>query len=132
MAARLVEQQRRPNKRLFSLTDAGRQALREFSTRTPKPTAIRDELLVQVQALELGDAPSIRSAVEARLEASESKLQRYQRSREYLLSGRSEPEYLSQTDRLGPYLTLARGIAFEQENLRWCQFVLEVLAQREP
>jgi DNA-binding PadR family transcriptional regulator len=132
VVARLVEQQRRPNKRLFSLTDAGRQALREFSTRTPKPTAIRDELLVQVQALELGDGPSIRSAVEARLEASESKLQRYQRSREYLLAGRSEPEYLSQADRLGPYLTLARGIAFEQENLRWCQFVLGVLAQREP
>jgi len=31
IAARLVRQERRPNKRMFSLTDAGRQALRDFT-----------------------------------------------------------------------------------------------------
>lgn len=35
--ARVVEQERRPNKRMFSLTDAGRAALREFTAKRPNP-----------------------------------------------------------------------------------------------
>src|ERR1700735_3812439 len=47
--ARVVQQERRPNKRLYSLTEAGREALSDFTARPAKPTAIRDELLVNVQ-----------------------------------------------------------------------------------
>ena len=49
--ARIVEQERRPNKRMFSLTEAGYDAIRQFTGRPPKPSAIRDELLIKVQAL---------------------------------------------------------------------------------
>ncbi|MEV1065577.1 PadR family transcriptional regulator [Streptomyces sp. NPDC050263] len=131
--ARVVEQERRPNKRLFSLTDAGRRALHDFTTGTPKPMAIRDELLVQITAMELADIPSLRIAVQARLEAAERKLKQYERSREYLLDGRNEADYLAQQpSQLGRYLTLVRGIAFEQENFRWCGLVLRTLAQDSP
>src|SRR3954464_15690387 len=63
VAARLVEQERRPNKRLFSLTPAGRRALHEFTAEPPRPTAIRSELMVKVQALDEGDEEAVRSAV---------------------------------------------------------------------
>ncbi|MUL64594.1 PadR family transcriptional regulator [Mycobacterium sp. CBMA 234] len=128
--ARLVQQDRRPNKNLFALTDAGRFALHEFTAHAPKPIAIRDELLVQVEAMELGNIPSIRANLESKLASAQRKLMRYQRNREHLLGGRTEQDYLEHADRLGPYLTLARGIAFEAENVRWCQFVLTVLARR--
>ncbi|AJE80555.1 MULTISPECIES: PadR family transcriptional regulator [Streptomyces] len=128
--ARLVEQQRRPNKRLFSLTDAGRAALREFTARAPRPTAIRDELLVQVEAVDLGDTAGVRSHLQARLAAARGKLQDYERSRARLLDGRTEEEYLAGERRLGPYLTLARGLAFERENIRWYGFALRALADR--
>lgn len=127
VAARVVAQQRRPNKRLFSLTDAGRAALRDYTARTPKPTAVRDELLVQVQAVEAGDADAVRAAIRDRLGVAETKLKRYERLRERLLDGRTEEEFLSSAERIGRYLTLARGIAFEQENIRWCEFALSVL-----
>src|ERR1700743_1039801 len=45
--ARVVQQDRRPNKRMFSLTEAGCQAIRQFTGRTPKPSVIRDELMVK-------------------------------------------------------------------------------------
>lgn len=128
--ARVIEQVKRPTKRVFSLTDEGRAALRDFTIRAPKPTAIRDELLVQVEAMELGDAESVQANVRGTLAASAAKLARYERDREYLLAGRSEAAYLAQEDRLGPYLTLARGIAFEKESVRWCEFVLVTLANR--
>src|SRR4051812_35399818 len=50
ITARTVEQERRPNKRLFSLTPAGREELTTFTAAQHKPTAIRDELLVAVLA----------------------------------------------------------------------------------
>jgi DNA-binding PadR family transcriptional regulator len=130
VSARIVEQERRPNKRLFSLTESGRAELHDYTTRRPKPTAVRDELLVQVQALDLGAHESVRGAVQEKLEAAETKLKRYERLRDKLLAGRTETDFLATADRVGPYLTLRRGIAFERENIRWCEFVLGVLARR--
>lgn len=128
--AQVVEQQGRPNKRLFSLTETGLAELAEFTTRAPKATAVRDELLVQVQALESGDSASIRQAVEARRATAEAKLQRYERLRERLLGGHTEVDFLATAERVGPYLTLARGLTFEQENIRWCEYILTVLSRR--
>ncbi|WP_410578452.1 PadR family transcriptional regulator [Amycolatopsis sp. lyj-108] len=130
VTARVVEQQRRPNKRLFSLTDAGAAELAGFTTRAPKPTAIRDELLVQIQGVEAGDGKAVRRAVADRMAVAETKLKRFERLRERLLGGATEAEFLATAPRVGPYLTLARGMAFEQENIRWCAQVLAVLDRR--
>jgi DNA-binding PadR family transcriptional regulator len=130
VSARVVEQQRRPNKRLFALTEAGHAKLRDYTSKRPRPIAIRDELLVQIQSLDAGDEESIREALHDKQKVAETQLKRYEQLRERLLAGRTEAEFLTAADRVGPYLTLARGIAFEQENLRWCEFVLDVLARR--
>jgi DNA-binding PadR family transcriptional regulator len=132
VAARVVAQERRPNKRLFAVTEAGRAALRAYTARSPKPTAVRDELLVQVQAVEAGDADAVRAAVLGRQRLAEGKLARYERLRERLLAGKTEAEFLASAERVGPYLTLARGISFEQENIRWCEFALAVLTRPRP
>lgn len=126
--ARVVEQVKRPNKRLFALTDSGHEALRDFTASTPKPTAIRDELLVQVEVMDLGDTESIKTHIQEKLSASEAKLRRYQRARDHMLAGRSEQSYLDEEDRPGQYFTLIRGIGFESETIRWCEFVLNNLA----
>ncbi|MFI6340317.1 PadR family transcriptional regulator [Streptomyces sp. NPDC050535] len=130
IAARLVRQERRPNKRLFSLTDAGLGALRDFTAEPPRPTAIRDELLVKVQAVDAGDEKAVRAAVAERLEWARAKLARYERLRDRLLDGRAEEEFLARSERVGPYLTLMRGRAFEEENIRWAERALRVLEQR--
>ncbi|MFE5890047.1 PadR family transcriptional regulator [Streptomyces sp. NPDC056462] len=127
--ARFVQQERRPNKRMFTLTDAGREDLRTFAAEPPRrPTAIRDELLIKLQAME--DPEATRALIEERMTWSRGKLDRYERVRDRLLDGRTEDEYLSESDRIGPYLTLLAGISFEQEILRWCERVLTVLRHR--
>lgn len=131
ISARVVQQERRPNKRMFTLTGAGREELRAFTAAPPRPTAIRDELLIKVQAFDDGDPDAVYALVEERLEWARAKLARYERVRDRLLAGRSEEEYLRASDRLGPYLTLMRGRAFEEENVRWCEQVLGILAQRK-
>lgn len=128
--ARVVEQERRPNKRLFSLTVAGRRALYDFTATPPRPGAIREELMVQVQAVDAGDVRAVMNAIRERMTWAESKIARFERLRARLLDGRTEEEHLATADRIGPYLTLMRGLAFERENLRWCQQALAVLNRR--
>jgi DNA-binding PadR family transcriptional regulator len=130
--ARVVHQERRPNKRMFSLTEAGREAIQEFTGRAPKPSVIRDELMVKVQAADSGNARAVREFILERLQWATTKLQRYERLRTRLLDGRCEEEYLAQTERVGPYLTLLRGISFEEENIRWAERALAIFEHRLP
>ncbi|OBG28830.1 PadR family transcriptional regulator [Mycobacterium sp. 852002-51057_SCH5723018] len=130
--ARVVHQERRPNKRMFSLTEAGRDAIRQFTARPPKRSVMRDDLLVKVQAADAGDAQAVRGFILELLHRANAKSQRYERLRDRLLGGRDEDEYLAQTDRVGPYLTLLRGISFEQENIRWAERALAIIEDRLP
>jgi DNA-binding PadR family transcriptional regulator len=130
ITGRLIEQQRRPNKRLFSLTPAGRQALADY-TRTPsRDTSIKDELLVKVQAVDVGDAAAVADALRQRLEAAQSKLRGYETLRTRMLDGRDEQAYLTGNPEVGPYLTLLRGMRFEKENIAWARQALRVLQSR--
>jgi DNA-binding PadR family transcriptional regulator len=130
--ARVVHQERRPNKRMFSLTEAGHEAIQQFTSRAPKPAVIRDELAVKVLAADAGDGSAVRDFVAERLQWATAKLERYERFRARLLDGRTEDDYLAQTERVGPYLTLLRGISFEQENIRWAERVLTIIDRRLP
>lgn len=128
--ARVVEQQRRPNKRVFTLTEVGRASLGAFTAEPPRPTAIRDELLVMTQAVDVGDQEAVRASVEERMEWARAKLARYERLRERMLDGGDEETFVAEAGRIGPYLTLMRGRSFEQENLRWGEKALEILERR--
>ncbi|MFG3016300.1 PadR family transcriptional regulator [Streptomyces cinerochromogenes] len=131
VSARVVQQERRPNKRLFALTEAGREAVRAYTAEPPgRPSVIRDELLVKVQCLDAGDIAAVRAAVAERMEWATAKLARYERIRQRLLDGRSEEAYFAEAERIGPYLTLMRGMSFERENLHWGDMALRRLDQR--
>src|SRR6201992_2751713 len=88
--ARIVEQERRPNKRMFSLTEAGYEEIRALTGRAAKAAGLRDELLIKVQALDVGDAAAVRDLIVQRRDRAEVKVQRYERLRDRILDGRSE------------------------------------------
>jgi DNA-binding PadR family transcriptional regulator len=128
--ARVVEQRRRPNKRVFALTAAGREELRAFTAEPARPVAMRDEFLVMLQAVDVGDQDAVRDAASARLARARDKLAGYDRLRDRLLAGRGEDEFLRDSESVGPYLTLMAGRMYEQQNIRWSTTVLQVLEQR--
>jgi DNA-binding PadR family transcriptional regulator len=128
--ARLVRQQRRPDKRVFALTDAGRADLHRFTGAPAKPVAMRDELLVKLQAVDVGDAHAVTKELMARLDRAHAKLALYDRLLDDMLDARSEGTYERDSERIGPYLTLMGGRMYEQTNIRWCTAALEVLSSR--
>ncbi|MBG0564695.1 PadR family transcriptional regulator [Actinoplanes aureus] len=130
LAARVVAQSKRPDKRVYSMTDAGRAALHEFTRRQPRPTTVRDELLVQIEALAHADVPCVRASIEAQIESSTRRLAAYEQRLKEILGDRSDEEFLATGHRIGPYLTLQRGLSFERENIAWGRLALGVLERR--
>ena len=125
--SREVVQQSRPNKRLYAVTAAGREALAEFTRAQPKPMALRDELMIQVEAVDHGDPAGVLEALERRIADSEEKLARHRERLEKLTGGLGEREYLARGRRIGAYLTLSRGVAFEEQTLRWARWAAEAV-----
>lgn len=128
--ARVVEQRRRPNKRVCTITGAGRAELHAFTAEPARPAAMRDDLMVKLQAFDIGDPQAVRAAVHERLERSRDKLAGYERLRDVFLNGRSEDEFLATARRVGPYLTLQGGLAYEQANITWATSVLALVDRR--
>ncbi len=130
VTAEEVVQERRPNKRVFAISDIGRAELEAFTRRPPRPLAIKDELLVQVQAADAGDRAAVLRALEERRAASAERVALFDGLVERFLRGRTEEEFLAQARRIGPYLNLRRGRDFEAENLRWYAWAAEALRAR--
>lgn len=128
---REVVQETRPNKRLFQVTDAGRTELEKFAATAPKPSFIRDDLLVKVQTADrVGTAPVIEQ-LEERASAAEAKIELLGKLLRQLRGDMDEEEYLLQGERIGGYLTCLRGLAFEQEHRDWCIRIAAVLKERQ-
>lgn len=130
VAGREVVQDARPNKRLFRVTDDGLAELERFASVAAKPSFIRDDLLVKVQAADHLDAAELIARLTERAEFAEAKAAQF----EALLTGmrgeRPEEEFLRYGERIGPYLTCRRGLAFERANRDWCREVIDVLRSR--
>ncbi|MGI8712302.1 MAG: PadR family transcriptional regulator [Solirubrobacteraceae bacterium] len=116
---RTVRQRGRPDKRMFTLTKAGQQALREFATAPTRPGAVKEDLAVKIYAAGIADPEALIAALNHRAAQSTAKLERYQRQADAL----ADPDGAH----LGPSLTLARGIAYERENINWCALAAERL-----
>ena len=116
---RAVRQQGRPDKRVYRITHAGRQALRDFAAEPTKPGAVKEDLAVKVYAVGAVDPEALIMALDERAAQAQAKLDRYERQANAL----ADPDGAD----LGPSLTLARGIAYERENINWCMMAAERL-----
>ncbi|MDV7245369.1 MULTISPECIES: PadR family transcriptional regulator [Rhodococcus] len=125
-----VVQEKRPTKRVFTITDSGREALRHFIDVASKPTFIRDDLLVKVHAAEVGDLSALIEDLTERASHAEAKANHFEGLLALLRGAQTEDDFLADSPRIGPYLTGLRGISFERENAAWCRRTADVLASR--
>jgi DNA-binding PadR family transcriptional regulator len=127
---REVPQERRPAKRLYSVTDAGLEELERFTRAAARPASIKDELLVKIQAADAGDMEAVARAIDARRDAALERLDVLEGLIRTFLRGRDEDTFLATARRIGPYLNLRRGRDFERENIAWYRWAVGALRQR--
>lgn len=132
VAGREVVQENRPNKRLFKVTDAGLVELEAFAAAFAKPSFIRDDLLVKVHAADHVDTDTLIAQLTERADFARAKAELLGKLLRSLRGeGRDEDEYLRHGERIGPYLTCLRGLAFEEGNRDWCERTARVLRERQ-
>lgn len=131
IAGREVVQDSRPNKRLFTVTDAGLAELEQFTASSAKPSSIRDDLVVKVQAADHVDTATLIGQLAERAVFARAKVELFGGLLRTMRGDRAEEDFLRHGERVGPYLTCLRGLAFEEGNRDWCERTIAVLRERE-
>lgn len=118
-----VPQHGKPDKRIYSLTNQGRQMLDSWITQSTRHRGAKDELFIKL--FNVGSVPveQVTEAVAQRQVEHARKLQLYRKieARNY-----ASPSTLPDRKK-GVYLSLLAGIRQEQTALAWCDDALDLL-----
>ncbi|MGW0037223.1 PadR family transcriptional regulator [Gordonia sp. NPDC003376] len=121
-----VVQEGRPDKKVYTLSDAGREALREWVA-TPTPIQkLRDDLGLKIRAAQIADLPEVITELHRHRELHVARLDLY---RGFEKDDYPDPDRLTGR-RLHQYLVLRGGVRIEEGFIDWCDEVLTAL-QRE-
>jgi DNA-binding PadR family transcriptional regulator len=113
----------KPDKRVYSLTDAGRQALQAWVLAPTPRRNSKDELFIKLYNMGSVPVESMLSAIKERRGLHEERLALY---RKIELRSYAHPKTLS-AHKKGVYLSLLAGIRQEETALRWCDDALVLL-----
>ncbi len=123
----VVPQQGKPDRKVYAITEAGRRELSQWAAVPSLPTPIREDLLVKVLGGPYTEPAQLLAEVRRRRAVHAGQLASYE-EKETLF--RSHPALPLQEQYR--YLTLRRGILFEQEWIRWCDEVIAFLEGQPP
>ena len=123
----IVPQEGKPDKKIYSITEMGRKKIVDWSLQPTDPTVIREDLMVRILAAP--HVPEERTIVELqrRRQLHAERLSHFTDKKDfYLENGHFFEEEPANFDKFR-YLTLLRGIRFEDSWVKWCDEVLEIL-----
>lgn len=118
-----IPQAGRPDKRLYSITAAGRERLIEWSQETNPPPPVKDDMMVKLYGLEHVDVAAMREQVAQRLTHHRARLALYERieATSFTDVDTSDPT------QVGRLLGLQLGLAYERVWIAWCHDALAAL-----
>jgi DNA-binding PadR family transcriptional regulator len=119
--AQRVDQDRRPDKQIYTMTRAGRRAMERWLTDDATPIATaRSPLLLKLFFGALADEARIATMLEAWKERAEIQLNALRQIEHHIDRDRD----------FFPYLTLLHGIEDAESTLRWATQALDLLTER--
>ncbi|HEY6130431.1 MAG TPA: PadR family transcriptional regulator [Halioglobus sp.] len=121
---REVHQSGKPNKIVYGLTKAGREALADWVYGATKTQTAKDELVIKLYNLSAENAAHLAAEIADRREQMMRLLYVYEKIR---IRHYNDPFSLP-TRSKGVYLALIRGLGHGQQFLSWCDEALELIA----
>jgi len=127
-AARLIMHREQPGKRgqtrkIYRLTKSGREKLKKWVDEPSADVQVRDEQMVKVLCFDLLSRERIKEHLQRIREHYAAKLFYYEDSL------KRHREHKPRQERLGPLLTLHRGIFAARAYVQWCDEALLVVAK---
>jgi len=120
-----VAQRGRPTKKIYRLSDSGREDLMAWLRVPAGAQRSKDEMMLKTFSSGLLSSEEVLNLVAQHREVHERRLQQYQELERFLRSGPITTNRL----RLGAYLTLLRGILYERDYIEWCDQASDLLRQ---
>jgi DNA-binding PadR family transcriptional regulator len=126
ITAEVIAQESRPDKKIYTVTELGKQQLVEWMAQPSEPTAIKDELLVKVFAGYLVPEKTMLEELKRHRHLHQEKLGIYQDMEQRYFQN---PQALAQEAKFR-YLTLRKGIRYESDWIAWCDEAIALLNQQ--
>jgi DNA-binding PadR family transcriptional regulator len=123
----VVEQRDRPDKKVYEITDAGLDTLKEWVTEPPKPRAARDELVLKAYSVWLAEPERAVALFRDEERRHEEQLLEYERIRAWMEEEWGKDVLRTDSPRFASYAALQRGILYERGTAEWCSWVADRL-----
>jgi DNA-binding PadR family transcriptional regulator len=127
VAHRSVKQRGRPTKKVYSLSDAGSDALRAWLRVPARAQRVKDEMMVKTFSCGLLGREEAIDLVRQHRQLHKERLQQYEDLDRFLSGGPVTTNRMQ----LGGYLTLLRGITYERGYVEWCDEAIDFLARSD-
>lgn len=130
VTAETVPQLGKPAKKVYSITREGEAALAAWLEKPPATYATRDELLLKLFCCQRMAPERALEHLETYRARHEERLEQYRaieaRFRE---AGWVTDEHVDEAA-LGPYLTLKRGILYQESTIEWCKWATALVRRQ--
>lgn len=128
----VVEQKERPDKKVYEITDEGKEALRSWVTRPPEPRPTRDELTLKTYSIWLAEPEEVVRLFREEELRHEEQLAHYEEIRAWMEGEWREGLARTDSPEFASYATLRRGISYEREYAEWCRWMADSIEGRKP
>ena len=128
---RVVEQEGRPDKKVYEITPAGLAALKEWVTAPFEPRAVRDELVLKAYSLWLADRAKALLLFREQRRLHEQRLLDYEARAAWMEEQWGDDLARADSPHFASYAALQRGILNERGYVEWCDWVAAQLEGAE-
>jgi PadR family transcriptional regulator, regulatory protein AphA len=127
----VVASEQGPKRKVYSITEVGREALLTWAQEPAAEREVRDEQLVKALCYGFLPGETVLERLQEEKERHERKLEMYE-GFERGLQAQLREGVISQEAYLGTLLTLRRGIGAEKSYAEWCEEVAEMISSAAP
>lgn len=124
----VIEQQERPAKKVYTITEAGLAQLQQWVTQDMEPPAVRDELVLKAYSLWLVDPRKAIALFRTHEQLHLKQLAHYEQLQLWMKKAWEAENYRLDSRWFASSATLQRGIGYEREYAAWCRWIVETLA----
>jgi len=128
----VVEQQERPDKKVYEITAEGLEALKAWVVQPPAPRPSRDELVLKAYSVWLADPEEAARLFRGEESRHEEQLAHYEELQAWMEDEWGEELSSPESPRFATYATLLRGIVYERGAAEWCRWVADSIEGERP
>lgn len=130
VTSRVIEQQGKPDKKVYTTSPLGMQILQSWIVAPTPIVETRSEFLIKAHSLWLADPQQAMIQFKEHERYHREQLAAYEANLVEIEQHWGSSIKLMTTPAFGDYLTVKRGISYEREYIAWLEWVITILEER--